>query len=95
VESYAGRLAALPRVERDNCTVVPRSTVHDFVQAYDDAAAGMFGAGFVQESGEHAGRVPRERVAEFNERLHSLINEHFAPDKIDPSASPKYGFHWV
>ncbi len=67
----------------------------DYVQAYADAAAGMFGTAFVQDSGEHAGRVPGDRVAEFHERLLSLVGEYFAPDKVDRTATPKYGFRWV
>lgn len=74
---------------------IPGSSAQDYVQAYADAAAGMYAAGFVQDNGEHAGRVPGERVAEFHERLVSLVNEYFAPDKIDRSATPKYGFRWV
>jgi hypothetical protein len=76
-------------------TALPGSSAQDYVQAYADAAAGMFGPEFVQESGEHAGRVPGDRVAEFRERLLSLVNEYFAPDKVDRAASPKYGFRWV
>ncbi|HEY3560323.1 MAG TPA: hypothetical protein VGL05_22805 [Kribbella sp.] len=76
-------------------TALPGASVQDYVQAYADAAAGMFGAEFVQQSGEHAGRVPGERVAEFRERLLSLVNEYFAPDQVDRAASPKYGFRWV
>lgn len=76
-------------------TALPGPSAQDYVQAYADAAAGMFGAGFTQDSGEHAGRVPGERVAEFHERLLSLVNEYFAPDKVDRTASPKYGFRWV
>jgi hypothetical protein len=75
--------------------VLPVRTVHDFGQAYDDAAAGMFGEGFVQRAGEHAGPLPEERVAEFQQRLLELINEYFGPDNVDPTATPKYGFHWI
>jgi hypothetical protein len=88
-------LAASPAPGSDGRTELPGRSAQDYVQAYADAAAGMFGAGFVQDSGEHAGRVPGERVAEFHERLQSLIGEYFAPDKIDRAASPKYGFRWV
>ncbi|WP_134121441.1 hypothetical protein [Kribbella kalugense] len=88
-------LAASPGEVNDGRTELPGSSAQDYVQAYADAAAGMFGSGFVQDSGEHAGRVPGERVAEFHERLRSLIGEYFAPDKIDRAASPKYGFGWV
>jgi biotin operon repressor len=88
-------LAGSPRPPLGDHTVLPVATVHDFVQAYADSAAGMFGPEIVQMSAEHAGRVPRERVVEFNERLLSLIAEYFAPDKIDPAATPKYGFHWI
>ncbi|TCC23217.1 hypothetical protein [Kribbella sindirgiensis] len=55
----------------------------------------MTGRVFVQDSGEHAGRVPGDRVAEFHERLLSLVGEYFAPDKVDRAATPKYGFRWV
>ncbi|MFI5691808.1 hypothetical protein ACIA58_08215 [Kribbella sp. NPDC051586] len=81
--------------EKGARTELPGASAQDYVQAYADAAAGMFGAGFVQDSGEHAGRVPGERVAEFHERLLSLIGEYFAPDKVDRTATPKYGFRWV
>ncbi len=80
---------------RGEWTVLPGASAQDYVQAYADAAAGMFGSGFTQDSGEHAGRVPEERVAEFRERLVSLVGEYFAPDKVDRDASPKYGFRWV
>jgi hypothetical protein len=88
----SGRGGAGP--ERGEWTVSV-SSAQDYVQAYADAAAGMFGSGFTQDSGEHAGRVPEERVAEFRERLVSLVGEYFAPDKVDRDASPKYGFRWV
>ncbi|MFF0338869.1 hypothetical protein [Kribbella sp. NPDC004875] len=88
-------LAQRPAPERGTWTELPGSSEQDYVQAYADAAAGMFGAGFVQDSGEHAGRVPGERVAEFHERLLSLIGEYFAPDTVDRDATPKYGFRWV
>jgi hypothetical protein len=88
-------LAASLAPDTDGRTELPGPSAQDYVQAYADAAAGMFGSGFVQDSGEHAGRVPGERVAEFHERLQSLIGEYFAPDKIDRAASPKYGFRWV
>ncbi|WP_427886906.1 hypothetical protein ACQHIV_28860 [Kribbella sp. GL6] len=88
-------LAASPTPEPRNRSAIPGTSVQDYVQAYADAAAGMYAAGFVQDSGEHAGRVPGERVAEFHERLLSLVNEYFAPDKVDRAASPKYGFRWV
>ncbi|MGC4936474.1 hypothetical protein [Kribbella sp. DT2] len=79
----------------NDCTILPGRTAFDYVQANADAAAGVFGSEFVQATGEHAGRVPYERVVEFNERLLSLIGEYFAPERIDPAASPKYGFHWI
>ncbi|MFD7153594.1 AAA family ATPase [Kribbella sp. NPDC059898] len=88
-------LAASPAPEPRNRSAIPGASAQDYVQAYADAAAGMYAAGFVQDSGEHAGRVPGERVVEFHERLLSLVNEYFAPDKIDRAASPKYGFRWV
>ncbi|MGZ0149547.1 AAA family ATPase [Kribbella sp. WER1] len=88
-------LAARPLPEDGPRTAIPGSSAQDYAQAYADAAAGMYAAGFVQDSGEHAGRVPGERVAEFHERLLSLVGEYFAPDKIDRSATPKYGFRWV
>ncbi|WP_432885581.1 hypothetical protein ACQPYH_01740 [Kribbella sp. CA-245084] len=88
-------LAASPAPEKNGRTELPGPSAQDYVQAYADAAAGMFGAGFVQDMGEHAGRVPGERVAEFHERLLSLIGEYFAPDKVDRAATPKYGFRWV
>lgn len=69
--------------------------MYDYQQAFADAEAGMFGATYVQGSGEHGGRVPYERAVEFNQRLLSLIAEYFAPDRIDRTATPKYGFHWV
>jgi hypothetical protein len=88
-------LAERPAPEKGGRTELPGSSAQDYVQAYADAAAGMFGMGFVQDMGEHAGRVPGERVAEFHERLLSLVEEYFAPDKVDRAASPKYGFRWV
>lgn len=88
-------LAASPSPEPGPRTALPGSSAQNYVQAYADAAAGMYAAGFVQDSGEHAGRVPEERVVEFHQRLLSLVNEYFAPDRIDRSASPKYGFRWV
>lgn len=88
-------LAESPAPGRTGRTELPGVSAQDYVQAYADAAAGMFGAGFVQDMGEHAGRVPGERVAEFHERLLSLVGEYFAPDKVDRAASPKYGFRWV
>jgi hypothetical protein len=84
-----------PAPEANGRTELPGASAQDYVQAYADAAAGMFGSGFVQDMGEHAGRVPGERVEEFHERLLSLIGEYFAPDKVDRAASPKYGFRWV
>ncbi|WP_460521762.1 hypothetical protein [Flindersiella endophytica] len=92
--SAADYLATRPPASADH-TTLPGRTVYDYQQAYADAAAGMFGPTFVQASGEHGGRVPYERVVEFNERLLSLIAEYFAPDRIDRAASPKYGFHWL
>ncbi|MEV4266421.1 hypothetical protein [Kribbella sp. NPDC049584] len=89
------QLAESPAPEKRAWTELPGASAQDYVQAYADAAAGMFGTGFVQDMGEHAGRVPRERVAEFHERLLSLVGEYFAPDKVDRAASPKYGFRWV
>jgi hypothetical protein len=91
----AGYLTTPPPAADDDRTVLPGRTVYDYQQAYADAAAGMFGPNFVQTSGEHGGRVPYERVVEFNERLLSLISEYFAPDRVDRTASPKYGFHWI
>lgn len=87
--------AAAPAPAREDCTVLPGRTVYDYQQAFADAEAGMFGATFVQGTGEHGGRVPYERVVEFNERLLGLIAEYFAPDRVDRAATPKYGFHWV
>ncbi|MFC6157690.1 winged helix-turn-helix domain-containing protein [Kribbella jiaozuonensis] len=88
-------LAESPAPATGGRTELPGASAQDYVQAYADAAAGMFGTGFVQDTGEHAGRVPGERVAEFHERLLGLIGEYFAPDKVDRAASPKYGFRWV
>lgn len=79
----------------DDFTVLPGRTTYDYQQAFADSLAGMFGSTFVQASGEHGGRVPYARAVEFNQRLQDLIAEYFAPDRIDRSASPKYGFHWV
>ncbi|MFB6723409.1 GNAT family N-acetyltransferase [Kribbella sp. NPDC056345] len=84
-----------PQPATDDITVLPGRTTYDYQQAFADSRAGMFGATFVQASGEHGGRVPYARVVEFNQRLQDLIAEYFAPDRIDRSASPKYGFHWV
>ena len=88
-------LAESPAPDRGARTELVGGSDQDYVQAYADAAAGMFGTGFVQNSGEHAGRVPGDRVAEFHERLLSLVGEYFAPDKVDRTATPKYGFRWV
>ncbi|MER7246342.1 hypothetical protein [Kribbella sp. NPDC000426] len=88
-------LAASPTTDDEGRTELPGTSAQDYVQAYADAAAGMFGTAYVQDMGEHAGRVPGERVAEFHERLLSLVGEYFAPDKVDRAASPKYGFRWV
>ena len=88
-------LAESPASEKSGRTELPGASAQDYVQAYADAAAGMFGTGFVQDMGEHAGRVAGERVAEFHERLLALVSEYFAPDKVDRAASPKYGFRWV
>ncbi|TCC40221.1 hypothetical protein [Kribbella speibonae] len=88
-------LAESPAPESGARTELVGGSDQDYVQAYADAAAGMFGAVFVQDSGEHAGRVPGDRVAEFHERLLSLVGEYFAPDKVDRAATPKYGFRWV
>ncbi|TDD59055.1 GNAT family N-acetyltransferase [Kribbella antibiotica] len=71
------------------------STTYDYQQAFADTAAGMFGTTYVQASGEHGGRVPYAQAVEFNQRLQALTAEYFAPDRIDRTASPKYGFHWV
>jgi hypothetical protein len=88
-------LADEPLVAADDHTVLPGRTAYDYRQAYADSSAGMFGTTFVQASGEHGGRVPHARVVEFNERLLNLISEYFAPEQIDPAATPKYGFHWI
>lgn len=88
-------LAESPAPKSGARTELVGGSDQDYVQAYADAAAGMFGAVFVQDSGEHAGRVPGDRVAEFHERLLSLVGEYFAPDKVDRAATPKYGFRWV
>lgn len=87
--------AATTQPVSEDCTVLPGRTAYDYQQAYADAAAGMFGATYVQAAGEHGGRVPYERAVEFNRRLLELIGEYFAPESVDRAASPKYGFHWV
>jgi hypothetical protein len=84
-----------PQPASDDCTVLPGRTTYDYQQAFADARAGMFGSTFVQASGEHGGRVPYDRAVEFNQRLLDLIGEYFAPDRIDRTATPKYGFHWL
>ncbi|MFC9686952.1 GNAT family N-acetyltransferase [Kribbella sp. NPDC056951] len=84
-----------PQPATDDTTVLPGRTTYDYQQAFADSQAGMFGSTFVQASGEHGGRVPHARAVEFNQRLQDLIAEYFAPDRIDRSATPKYGFHWV
>lgn len=76
-------------------SVLPGASVVDYEQAFADAESGMFGDDFVQTAGEHGARVDRARVAEFNQRLLSLIGEYFSPAGADPTASPKYGFRWV
>jgi hypothetical protein len=86
---------ATPQPTTEDCTLLPGRTVYDYQQAFADAQAGMFGPTFVQGSGEHGGRVPYERAVEFNRRLLDLVGEYFAPDHIDRTATPKYGFHWV
>jgi hypothetical protein len=86
---------ATPQPTTTDCTVLPGRTTYDYQQAFADARAGVFGPTFVQATGEHGGRVPYARVVEFNQRLLDLIAEYFAPDRIDPAATPKYGVHWV
>jgi hypothetical protein len=90
-----GEYLETPPAATTDCTVLPGRTAYDYQQAFADARAGMFGSTFVQAAGEHGGRVPYERVIEFNERLLDLISEYFAPDRVDRAATPKYGFHWV
>lgn len=75
-------------------TLVPEASVHDFVQAFADAEAGMFGDVFVQAGEEHASRMSTEQAAEFRDRLMALIAEYFAPGAGDRSGT-KYGFRWV
>ncbi|TDC14349.1 GNAT family N-acetyltransferase [Kribbella albertanoniae] len=84
-----------PPSATDDVTVLPGRTTYDYQQAFADSRAGMFGSTYVQASGEHGGRVPYARAVEFNQRLQDLVAEYFAPNRIDRSASPKYGFHWV
>ncbi|MBM7783950.1 winged helix-turn-helix domain-containing protein [Tenggerimyces flavus] len=75
-------------------TLVPEASVHDFVQAFADAEAGMFGSDYVQAGEEHASRMSTEQAAEFRDRLMALIAEYFAPGAGDRSGT-KYGFRWV
>lgn len=75
-------------------TLVPEASVHDFVQAFADAEAGMFGDEFVQAGAEHASRMSTEQAAEFRDRLMALVAEYFAPGAGDRSGT-KYGFRWV
>lgn len=74
-------------------TILPLPSIFDYQQAFADAD--VFGDSIIQTGGEHAGRVSRQRVEEFTERLVSLVAEYFGPDAIDPTATPKYGFRWV
>ncbi len=75
-------------------TLVPEASVHDFVQAFADAEAGMFGDDFVQAGEEHASRMSTEQAAEFRDRLMALIAEYFAPGAGDRRGT-KYGFRWM
>jgi hypothetical protein len=72
----------------------PARIVADFEQAIIESAEGVYGSDFVQQSGEHRSRLPREQAAEFSERLVELIEEYFAPGQGDRSGV-KYGFHWI
>ena len=83
-----------PEPATDDQSIMPGRTVYDFQQAYADAAAGMFGTEFVQQSGEHGARISLQQAAEFRDRLLALIAEYFAPGKGDRTGT-KYGFHWV
>lgn len=87
-------LPAPDEAEPGPVTVVPEASVHDFVQAFADAEAGMFGADFVQAGEEHASRMSTEQAAEFRDRLMALIAEYFAPGAGDRRGT-KYGFRWV
>ncbi|MGI8870369.1 MAG: hypothetical protein ACR2F6_16355 [Mycobacteriales bacterium] len=89
-EAYRAARAA----ETSDCTIIPGATVYDFRQAYADTAAGMFGGDFVQAAGEHGARISAARVAEFRDRLTTLVVEYFGPENVEP-AETKYGFHWV
>lgn len=91
---HAHEYLASPEPATDDCTIIPGRTVYDFQQAFADAAAGMFGAEYVQGIGEHGGRLSLAEATEFRERLISLIAEYFAPEDVDRSGT-KYGFHWV
>lgn len=88
------RYCAEPFDPGEDHTILPGRTVYDFRQAFADAAAGMFGSGFVQGGGEHGGRLSHDQAVEFQQRLSALIAEYFAPGRADRSGT-KYGFHWV
>ncbi|MGH3488171.1 MAG: winged helix-turn-helix transcriptional regulator [Actinopolymorphaceae bacterium] len=72
----------------------PARLVYDYGQALVEAEAGMYGAEYVQRSGEHASRMSHAQAAEFTDRLLALVDEYFAPGRGD-RAGLKYGFHWI
>ena len=72
----------------------PPRLVYDYGQALLEAGAGMYGAEYVQRSGEHASRMSHVQAAEFADRLQALVEEYFAPGRGD-RAGLKYGFHWI
>lgn len=90
-----GQPATLPALADALITVLPFSSVVDYQQSIADADAGLYGDGIVQAAGEHGARQEWAHVAEFSERLQSLVAEYFSPAGADPAASPKYGFRWV
>lgn len=70
------------------------STAADYEQAIVEAHAGMYGADYVQRSGEHGSRMSHAQAAEFGDRLLALVEEFFGPGRGDRSGV-KYGFHWL
>ncbi len=95
VRTAAGRAAVGVAADPAELTELPSGSVQDYRQAAADLDFGMFGAAAVSLGGEHGGRIQADRVAEFGDRLQSLINEYFGPESIDWSAPVKYGFRWV
>jgi hypothetical protein len=80
---------------REELTELPHGSVQDYRQAAVDLDFGMFGAGAVNLAGEHGARIQAELVAEFGDRLQSLITEYFGSASVDWSAPVKYGFRWI